>query len=117
MSPAQPRSRPAQHLEDASVAGEPVEQGMTGRSWRPRESVASCRAYRGGRPEPSTVCVCGRRPATRPCNAVKPAPRHAGQSPSELRDAREPPIGANALVNDVAWRTTRVRSMVGYPMS
>jgi hypothetical protein len=74
MSPAQPRSRPAQHLEDASVAGEPVEQGMTGRSWRPLESVASCRAYRDGRPEPSTVCVCGRRPATRPCNAVKPAP-------------------------------------------
>jgi hypothetical protein len=26
----EPRSKPAQHLEDASVAGEPVEQGMTG---------------------------------------------------------------------------------------
>jgi hypothetical protein len=49
--------------------------GRDGQSRRPRESAASSRAYRDGRPEPPTAGgLCGRRPASRPCNAVRPAP-------------------------------------------
>jgi hypothetical protein len=48
--------------------------GHDGQSWRLRESAASWRAYRDGRPEPPTVgaAFCSRRPASRPCNTVRP---------------------------------------------
>jgi hypothetical protein len=45
----------AQHLEDVSVAGEPVAQSATGSHGVLGESAASWRAYRDGRPEPPTV--------------------------------------------------------------
>jgi hypothetical protein len=57
--------KPAQDLEDVSIAGRARRAGHDGQLLRPRELAASCRACDDGRPEPSAAGgLYGRQPGT-----------------------------------------------------
>jgi hypothetical protein len=81
--------KPAQHLEDVSIAGEPVEQGATGCC-----RILVSRALLAGRvttvdqnrqPQAAFTAVS---PAPRPGNAVRPAPSSRWVITFQVRDAR-----------------------------
>lgn len=85
--------------------------GRDGRSWHRQGLVASCRVCHDGRPEPPTTGdLRSGSPGTETMQRGGISPRHAGSLPSELRDAREPPISAagNLCVHPARPRRTVV---------
>jgi hypothetical protein len=89
--------KPAQHLEDASITGEPVEQGTTG-SYRVLVSRALLAGHvttvdQNRQPQAAFTAVS---PAPKPGNAVRPAPSSRWVNTFQVRDAREPPLCAVA---------------------